>query len=293
MVLTAGGVTWLGLVCNVVLAAAKVLAGLVFASQAILADGLHSVSDLITDLAVLAGLRASSRPADLSHPYGHRRIATLVAMFVGAGLLGAAGIIAYTAIRSLHGPADGLRSPVPLTLALATIPVKEFLFRITRYIGLRDGNLALRVNAWHHRSDAATSVAAAVGLAGVAVGGADWAFLDPLTAMVLAAFLAVMAVGIIRKAAGELIDRAPGRSALDNIRGALGDTPGVVTFHALRARQVGGKTAMDVHIQVEPGLTVAQGHRIAADLRRHIIEHDPHVIEVVVHVEPVKGTQGA
>lgn len=288
MPLTPGGVTWLGLVCNAVLAAAKVAAGLVFASQTILADGMHSASDLITDAAVLAGLRSSSRPADGCHPYGHRRVDTLVAMFVGAGLLAVAGVIAFNAVRSLHGPGGSVRSALPFYLALATVPVKEFLFRITRHVGRLRHNPALAANAWHHRSDAISSVAAAAGLAGVTFGGPRWAFLDPLTAMVLAAFLAVVAAGVIHRSAAELIDRAPGEATLDGIRDVLGRTDGVRDFHALRARQVGGKVVMDVHIQVDGGLTVAQGHQIASNLRRHITERDSRVIEVVVHVEPAE-----
>jgi len=286
MALTAEGVTWTGLACNAVLAAGKVIAGLVFASQTILADGVHGASDLVTDLAVLAGLGASARPADGCHPYGHRRVGTLVAMFVGAGLLGAAALIAFTALNSLPQAVEPIESVIPLCLALVTIPLKEFLFRITRRVAVRDDNMALRANAWHHRSDAATSVAAAMGLAGVAVGGKQWAFLDPLMAVVLSAFLVVVSVQIMYQSACELVDRAPGRATLDGIRTVLRGTDGVRDFHALRARQVGGKVAMDVHILVDPDLTVAQGHAIAATLKRHIIDHDKRVVEVVVHVEP-------
>ncbi|MDP6043972.1 MAG: cation diffusion facilitator family transporter, partial [Phycisphaerae bacterium] len=140
--------------------------------------------------------------------------------------------------------------------------------------------------AWHHRSDALTSVAAAIGLASVAIGGSQWAFLDSLTGIVLSAFLAVVAVRIMHKAAGELIDSAPGQATLDGIRTVLRRTEGVVDFHALRARLVGGKVAMDVHIMVDPDLTVAQGHQIATALKNHIMTSEKRVIEVVVHVEP-------
>jgi len=286
MALTANGVTWIGLVCNVVLAVGKIAAGLIFASQAILADGLHGASDMITDLVVLVGLRASNRAADGTHPYGHQRIGTLVAMFVGAALLAAAGIIAFGAIGSLRSGACPVVSIVPLCLAVATVPIKEILFRITRAVASRDDNIALRANAWHHRSDALTSIAAAVGLAGVAIGGRQWAFLDALTGIVLSAFLAVVAVRIMHKAAGELVDRAPGRETVERIRTILRKTDGVRDFHALRARLVGGKVAMDVHILVAPELTVAQGHDIATKLKHHIMTGEKRVIEVVVHVEP-------
>jgi len=286
MTLTANGVTWAGLVCNVALAAAKITAGLIFASQAILADGLHGASDMITDLVVLLGLGASNRDPDGCHPYGHRRLGTLVAMFVGAALLGAALIIVFGAIGALRAGTCPVVSIVPFCLAVATIPAKEILFRITRRVADRDDNIALRANAWHHRSDALTSIAAAAGLAGVALGGSQWAFLDSLTGIVLSAFLAVVAVRIMHAAAGELVDRAPGQATLDDIQEMLRNAEGVRDFHALRARQVGGKVAMDVHILVAPDLTVAQGHEIASTLKRRIMSGEPRVIEVVVHVEP-------
>ena len=286
MTLTANGVTWAGLICSIVLSAGKVTAGLVFASQAILADGLHSASDMVTDLVVLLGLRASDREADGCHPYGHRRVGTLVAMFVGAALLAAAAIIVFGAIASLHDGVCPVASIVPFCLAVATIPIKEILFRVTSLVARRDDNIALSANAWHHRSDAVTSVAAAAGLAGVALGGRQWAFLDALTGIVLSAFLVVVAVRIMYRAACELVDRAPGQVTLDGIRAVLRKTEGVCDFHALRARQVGGKVVMDVHILVDPDLTVAQGHDIAAALKHHIMTSDQRVIEVVVHVEP-------
>jgi cation diffusion facilitator family transporter len=136
-VLTPRSVTWLGMILNAALGAAKILAGWLFASQAILADGLHSFSDLVTDLAVLAGLGMSARPADGAHPYGHRRVSTLVAMFVGAALLVAAGSIAYGGVLSVRHPGQPVASLLPLALAAATVPVKELLFRLTRHVGRR------------------------------------------------------------------------------------------------------------------------------------------------------------
>lgn len=283
--------TWLGLVANAVLAVAKLLAGFLFSSQIILADGLHSASDLITDVAVLAALRVSRKPADRDHLYGHRRFATLVAMFVGAALLGGGVIIAIGAIRTLHGPnlMRTISSPVPLLLAMATIPIKEALFRITRSVGQRTGNTAVTANAWHHRSDAFSSMAAAAGLVAVSLGGADWAFLDPMVALILAAFLVMAAVRIIRISASELVDKAPVAATLNAIELAVAQTPGVAGYHAFRARKVGGKIAVDVHVQVDPKLTVRDGHDIASEVRRQVIAANRLVIETIVHIEPAEG----
>jgi len=284
--LTARAVTWTGLIANAVLAAAKLLAGIFLFSKAILADGLHSASDLVTDVAVLAGLRAAKRPADEDHPYGHHRVSTLVAMLVGAVLLASGGGIVYQAIDAIRHPAGHVRGPLPFWLAVISIPVKEVLYRLTRYVGRRTANVSLLANAWHHRTDAFTSLAAAAGLAGVTFGGPGWQFLDPLTAIVLSASLVVVAVRIIRASGSELIDRAPAEQVMACIRQAVVNTPGVRSFHSFRARQVGGKVVMDIHVQVDPDLTVRQGHDVASAVQERVTDSDCNVIEAVVHIEP-------
>jgi cation diffusion facilitator family transporter len=285
-ILTPQGVTVVGLVANALLAAAKTVAGLVWLSQAILADGLHSASDLVTDVAVLAGLRVADRPADADHRYGHRRVNTLVAMFVGAALLAAGAWIGYRAIVTLREPVPGFRGIVPLVLAAASVPVKEGLYQLTRRVGRRTGNLAVVANAWHHRTDALTSLAATAGLAGAVFGGADWHFLDLLTAMVLATFLATVAARIVLSAASELTDSAPAAAALASIEQTVAETPGVVSYHAFRARKLGGKVEMDIHVQVDPELTVRDGHDIAETVKQRVMRADLNVVQVIVHVEP-------
>ena len=285
-VLTPRSVTWLGLAVNVALAVAKILGGWVFGSQAILADGLHSLSDLVSDVAVLAGIRVSERPADYSHPWGHRRVSTMVAMFVGALLMALGGAIVYNAIVSFREVHEPLTSLVPLSLALATIPAKEILFHLTRRVGRRVGDVSLTANAWHHRSDAFSSIAAAAGLTVVAIGGPGWAFVDELTALVLSAFLIVAAGHIMWSAVCELVDRAPSAAILDAIDRAVRDTSGVRDHHAIRARQIGGKVTMDVHVLVDPGLTVRQGHDIASAVQESVKKADGNIVDVNVHVEP-------
>jgi cation diffusion facilitator family transporter len=285
--MTGSLVSWIGLGADLLLAVGKVIIGLLFSSQALLADGLHSGSDLVTDVAVLAGLKVSRKPADTHHPYGHRRVSTLVAMFVGVGLILAAAYIVYAAITSIQSPAkEHVRPTWPLAMAIFGIPVKEVLFRITRLAGLREEDSSLVANAWHHRTDAFSSVAAAAGLAGVLIGGPDWAFLDAVTATVLGTFLLVVAAGILRDAAGELIDRAPSATVRRKMRQAILATPGVRDFHALRARRSGGKIVADVHVLVDPALSVHAGHEIARAVRERIFADDPDVLEVIIHVEP-------
>ena len=279
---------------NVVLTGAKVIAGVVCGSMTILADGLHSASDLATDVAVLAGLRVSGRPPDVGHHYGHRRVSTLVALFVGAALAGAAVWIACEAVTALHQylhrhGAYEIQAGLPFWLAVASVPIKEFMFQITRYVGRRHSDISVVANAWHHRTDAFAALAAAIGLGGVLLGGAEWRFLDPVFAIILSTFLVVAAFQIGGTAASELVDTAPSRALLAAIEEVLRQTDGVKGFHGFRARRVGGKVEMDVHIQVDPDLTVHKGHDIASAVRDRIRQAAPDVVQVVVHVEPQEG----
>lgn len=286
--LTPRGVTWLATAIDAILSAAKLAVGLMFGSQAVVADGMHSASDLVTDLAVLAGVRISGKPADPDHHYGHRRFGTLVAMFVAIALILAAILIAYRAISSLRNEGPKLLPDVPFYLATLAIPIKEVLYRITHYVGRRESDLSLLANAWHHRSDAMSSIAAAAGLAGVMIGGPAWGMLDALAAFMLAAFLLVIAFKILSTSAAELLDHAPGERQLAKIRQVVTGTAGVNSFHAFRARQTGGKIEMDIHIQVNPALTVAEGHTIAARVKHAVMRADHDVVSAIVHVEPVE-----
>jgi cation diffusion facilitator family transporter len=279
-------VTLGGMVANLLLSAGKILAGVLFSSKTILADGVHSLTDLVSDIAVLGGLYMGDQPADARHPYGHRRVFTLVAMFIGVGLLVAAGWIGYGAFESLHHPAEPIRGPWPLVMALLTIPLKEVLFRWTRRAGQTSGNPALLANAWHHRTDVLTSLAAAAGIAGAMLGGSRWMMLDGITAIILSAFLLVESVKMVHEAAQELIDRAPGEGDLASIGEIVQATDGVDSFHGIRGRTLGGKLELDLHIQVDPHMSVEHGHEIASAVRRRISAAHPDVQEVIVHVEP-------
>jgi cation diffusion facilitator family transporter len=289
--MTPGGITWGSFLLNVVLMNAKIVVGLLAHSQALVADGLHSASDFVTDIAVLTGLRMSKRPADPTHRYGHLRVNTLAALFVSGSLLGAAGLIVHNGILSLHNRLHGheiktVQADIPFWLAMCSVPLKEGMFRLTRYVGRKTANVSVIANAWHDRADAFASLAAAMGLGGVVLGGNKWQFLDAMTAIVLGAFVLVVALRIAASAANELIDRAPGAATLATIEKALSETAGVRSFHAFRARELGGKVEMDVHVQVDPELTVAAGHDIAWQVRQRVMQADERVVAVIVHVEP-------
>lgn len=284
--MTPAGITYAGMGLNIALSAAKMTLGLLVGSQALFAEGLHSLSDLASDVAVLAGLRVSHKPADPEHPYGHRRVQTLVTMFIGAMLAGLAIWAATAAIRRwLAGehPRYGL---LPFALLMVSTVVKEWLFHATRRVGRRHADTSLIANAWHHRSDAFASLATAAGVLAVAVGGPAWGFLDHVTAIALGAVLGVMGLKLIAQAGQELVDRAPSRHVLETIERTVAGTEGVRSYHAVRIRQLGGALEMDVHVQVDPALTVVEGHDIASEVRRRVFEADRNVTVVLVHVEP-------
>lgn len=279
-------VTWLGLVCNVLLAGGKIAVGTAFHSRAVLADGVHSLTDLLSDFTTLLSLRSSTLPADSSHPYGHLRIQTLGAMAIGLILLLAAGWIGYDAFASLQTVPEPITGLWPLVVAAATVPLKELLYRLSMFVAGQCNSLVVRANAWHHRSDAMTSLAAAAGIAGAMFLGPAWARLDAVTAMLLAGFLAVASGRMIYDAAGELIDRAPSEGMRTRLSQIALQTPGVQDCHALRARTLAGQVEMDLHVLVEPDLTVRQGHDIATDVKQRIMAADSSVHQVVVHIEP-------
>jgi cation diffusion facilitator family transporter len=279
-------VTWLGIGVNVALGVLKISVGLAVRAQALVADGLHSISDLLTDAAVLAGLRISSKPADASHHYGHRRVTTLVTLIIGVVLLISASWIVYRAIATHGEPHPMTQAGIAFWVAITSVAPKELLYRVTRSVGVRVGDASLLANAWHHRTDAFTSIAAAAGLAGVAVGGSEWAFLDHITAVVLAAFLAVAAFRFIGESVAELTDRAPPASVVECVEDAISGTPGVLGFHALRVRKLGGALGLDVHVLVDPEFSVVQGHDLATAVRERVLGCGCDVIEAVVHVEP-------
>ncbi len=285
-------ITIWGVVVNIALSGSKIGAGVVFSCQTILADGVHSLTDLVSDIAVLASLKWGDLPPDDSHPYGHRRVHTLVALFVGLGLLSAAGIIGYRAVDSLHlNVKNGIVGFVPLSLAILTIPAKEILFHLTRRVGVRISNPAVIANAWHHRTDAFTSLAAAVGIAGAMFAGPKWQMLDGLTAAVLSAFLLVAAVKMIIISCDELIDKAPAEEQVAMLEMIVCKTAGVRDCHAVRARKLGSKVEMDLHVTVDPSLTVEEGHNIATDVKHRILAADDSVQQVIVHIEPDHTSQ--
>ena len=279
-------VTGVGLASNVALSALKIGVGSACASQTLVADGVHSFSDAATDIAVIVGSRFWSAPSDEEHPYGHRRIETIVTLFIGLSLMMVGfNIVVHSVglfVRGDFAPPPGLAA---VLVALLSIGLKEYLYRWTNAEGKRLQSSALVANAWHHRSDALSSLPALFALVAANV-RPDWTFVDMLGAVLVSLFIFRSAISIAWPCLQELGDSAAPRPVTATIVDALETVAGVEQVHQLRTRRVGSSLYCDVHIVVDGDLTVRDGHRIADAARDAVLEEVPSVIEVLVHVDP-------
>lgn len=273
------------MVVNILLAGLKFVFGIVGHSQALVADAAHSLSDLGTDLALLLGVRYWTAPADEDHPYGHYRIETMVSAAIGLFLAAAAVGIAYRALTSIHDAAATPPGWIAFAGAVISIVLKELLYRWTLAAGRRIRSSALTANAWHHRSDALSSLPVALAVM-VAIYFPDWSFVDQVGALLVTVFLFHAAWRITFNALGELTDRsAPSedRSRIFELSRAI---DGVKDVHALRTRLSGGGTQVDLHVLVDGTLSVMKGHQIAGAVKSRLLAEGPGVMDVVVHIEP-------
>lgn len=269
---------------NLLLTALQVTAGLFAGSQALIADGIHSLSDLLADFVVLLASRHSSKAADADHHYGHRRYENAASLALG-GLLLAVGLgMLWSAFVRIESPqAIPKVHAVALYVALGTLLAKELLFRYMLAVAKRIRSSLLVANAWHARSDAASSLVVALGIGGNLLG---FALLDPIAALVVGLVVARMGATFAWNALHDLMDRAVSTEEIAAIGHTLRQTPGVLGLHDLRTRRVGDLVIVDVHLELDAGMTVAQGHDIAVDARRRVMARHP-VLNVMTHVDPV------
>ncbi len=274
-----------GILINLVLAGVKIVIGAVAKSQALIADGVHSFSDLITDLVVWLGIKMGRAEADENHPYGHGRIETLASMIVGVALgVTAAGIVWY-AVEGLV--AGGVAQPgwAAAAAALVSLVAKEWLFVYTIRVGRRVSSPALVANAWHHRTDSLSSLAVLVGvIAGVI--DPEWAFLDRVAALAVAALILKAAWDIGRQAILEMIDTAPPEDLVAEVAELTGRVPGVIGVKECRVRRSGSRLLVSCDIEVDPNLTIREAHTVADVVEAMVRAGEPSVARVIVHVEP-------
>lgn len=278
-------ITLAGIGVNLLLSMAKFASGIQGSSQAVVADAVHSLSDMSTDLALLFGLRYWSAPADEDHPYGHGRIETLVTALIGLVLLYLGltlGFKAISTIRDIGSRPPGLIAMVGLLL---TVILKEGLYRWTVAVARKVRSKALLANAWHHRSDVLSSLPALLAV-GVAYFAPGWSYVDNIGALVVSLFILRVSWKILRPAVAELSDQGATRAEKERIRGIALGIDGVRTVHAIRTRKLGYGLYIDLHIQVNGAMTVHEGHDISERVKSRLIERGPEVADVLVHLEP-------
>ena len=279
--------TLLGLFVNALLILLKFLAGIFGDSQALIADAVHSVSDLFTDAVVLLGIKIGRKPPDKEHHFGHARIETLASAVVGLALIGTAVYLGIEAALNIHRHTESHPTAIALIGAGVSIALKEALYRYTVLIGRRIKSQLIVANAWHHRSDALSSVAVLLGVAGTLINPA-WHILDACAALIVSFFIVKVGLDILRKTLREFTDTAPRPEIIEKLMQLSRTVEGVLDAHDLRVRTSGGFYQAEIHIVVDGQLTVVEGHRIAKTVERCLAAEIDELDRVIVHIDPVE-----
>lgn len=276
-------VTLLGVLANFLLAVVKLLAGILLGSFALVADAIHSLSDLATDLITLAGTAIASRPPDPGHPYGHGRFDTVAALLVGAALIGGGVYIGWEAGLSLsRGEESTIGYPV-LAIAAVSILAKEWLYRVTRKVAVEEHSPALHANAWHHRSDALSSVAVLVGAVASLLG---WPYGDQAAALAVGLLIIAVGIRLLSSVFTELTESSITEEDQLRVIRAVESVPGVRGWHRLRTRLVGREVYMDIHVLVEDNISLVEAHNICTAVEEAASTCLDRPVNIVVHCEP-------
>lgn len=283
-------VTLTGSVVNLLLVGLKAVAGLVGHSAAMISDAVHSLSDFVTDIVVLVFVRVSARPQDEDHDYGHGKYETLATLFIGLALAAAAVGIVVSGAGKLARWLQGEDLPAPgkiaLWAALGSIVAKELLFQYTRIKGKHLDSKALEANAWHHRSDALSSVGTAIGIGGAILLGSRWTVLDPLASIVVGAMLVKVAWDLLGPSFGELTDSSLPADMEQEMLDIIRSVPGVEDPHNLRTRRIGNRIAAEVHIRLDGALPLSEAHEKASEVERRFKDRFGAQSHIIVHMEP-------
>jgi len=287
---TALRVTWIGLAVNCLLTAVKFAAGVLGRSQAMIADSLHSLSDLASDIVVLFGFKLADRPIDETHDYGHGKFETLATVIIGLLLLFAGTGILYAGIKNITGIINGTVNTMPGWVAffgaLLSIIVKEWLYQITIKKGKEIKSNALIANAWHHRTDALSSVGALLGIGGAILLGGKWRLLDPAAAAIVALLIIKVGFSIVKKSVNELLDASLCPDTEKLILSIIHNTAGVKDSHQLRTRALGNSIAIDIHVQVNQTLNIKKAHDISTNVEKALRKHFGQGTFISIHIEP-------
>jgi cation diffusion facilitator family transporter len=283
-------VTWIGFVVNVLLSIIKMVAGILGRSSALIADSVHSISDLSTDVVLLVGIRAASKPEDENHKYGHGKIETLITLTVGVFLLFVGIGILYTAIRNILNVIGGEDLEVPGTIAVAAAAIsmisKECVYWYTRRVGQRIGSKALIANAWHHRTDSLSSLATFLGVGAAIILGGKWAILDPIAALLVTLLIFWVSIKLVKESLNDLLEGSLDKETEKSIMSIASSIKGLKEPHNLKTRSLGNRIAIDIHIKVEKDLSVKEAHEISLDLERSLRSEFGEETFVNIHVDP-------
>lgn len=280
-------VTWVGLVWNVALTVGKFFAGFFGGSQALIADAIHSGSDFLTDIAVIAGSKLWNCPPDANHPYGHRRFETLISVGIGVAVCAVGVGLGYNAIQALRQGEEAASRPewIAAVMALLSILVKEGLFRYTRKAGREIRSQALEANAWHHRSDAYSSIPVLIAVA-IGILFPELWFADSVGAIIVACFILHSGYEISWPGIHQVADIGAPEKISEHLRTIALETPGVISIHEFRTRYVGSDLHVDLHIVVPADMTLLAAHDLSEEVERRILDAGENVVDAMVHVDP-------
>lgn len=286
-------VTIWGSIINVVLLILKFAAGILGHSAAMIADAIHSLTDFATDAVVLVCVTLGSKPVDKSHDYGHGKFETLATAVIALALLAVGVMICYSGVVKIYGVmvlGETLEQPgmVALIAAVVSIVLKEWAFRFTARVGRRCDSQAVMANAWHHRSDALSSVGTMFGIGGAIFLGPRWAVLDPLAAIVVSVFIVRASLGLIKQAVDELTDASLPEATENEIMEIAGKEEGVQEIHNLRTRRIGNSIAIDMHVRMLGSTTLFDAHQRATNIEHRLKDRYGKGTYVNVHLEPIK-----
>ena len=285
-------ITLTGSIVNILLLVFKFIAGILGNSTAMIADAIHSLSDFLTDIIVIVFVRLSSKPADHDHDYGHGKYETLATSVIGMALAVVAFMLGKDGIEKIIYAMQGnqLKSPgiIAFWAAILSIVLKEWIFRATRKVAKEENSKALEANAWHHRSDALSSIGTAVGIGGAVMLGNNWAILDPIAAIVVCILIIVTAFKIIRQASGELLEESLPKDIEDRIEQIAYQDPLVSDIHKLHTRRIGNIIAIEMHLRMPSDVTLAESHIHANSIEKSLKQEFGNGTHIMLHIEPKK-----
>lgn len=285
-------VTLTGSIVNMTLLVGKFAAGILGNSAAMIADAVHSLSDFLTDIVVIVMVRLSSKPADRDHDYGHGKYETIATSIIGVALVIVGVMIGWHGIEKIVAffNDEPQQSPeiIALVAALASVGLKEWLFHITRRVARDVNSPALEANAWHHRSDAFSSIGTAIGIGGAVLLGNNWAVLDAVAAVIVAVMIIITAMRLIRQASGELLEESLPKATEDRITAIVYEDKMVSDVHNLYTRRIGNNIAIEMHLRLPGNITLADAHHHTSVIERKLRNEFGAGTHIMMHMEPTK-----